>query len=68
MKNQYKIARAMMIQYGGAGDYKTDEAYKTILPVDPQTATLDELIFWALNGWPDVYTEALIDLRFPEKE
>ena len=68
MKNQYKIARSMMIQYGGAGDYKTDEAYKTILPVDPQTATLDELIFWAGNGWDDVYTEALIDSRFPDKK
>ena len=68
MKNQFRLAKDMMEQYGGAGNIQDDEAFKTILPADPQTATLDELIFWADNGWDDVYTEALIDLRFPEKE
>ena len=68
LKNQFRLAKDMMEQYGGAGKIQDDEAFKTILPVDPQTATLDELIFWAENGWDDVYTEALIDSRFPEKK
>ena len=68
MKNQFRLAKDMMEQYGGAGNIKDDEAFKTILPADPQTATLEELIFWAENGWDDVYTEALIDSRFPEQE
>ena len=68
LKRQYRLAKELMEQYGGAGDYKMDEAYKTILPVDPQKATLPELLWWAEQGWDDVYTEALIDSRFPEKK
>ena len=68
LKRQYRIAKKLMEQYGGAGDYKMDEAYETILPVDPQKATLPELLWWAEQGWDDVYTEALIDSRFPEKK
>ena len=65
MKTQYAIAKDIMERYSGAGNYKDDPLFDTVLPVDPMEATLDELIWWSKNGWDDVYTMDLIRQRFP---
>jgi len=68
MKTQYAIALDVMERYSGAGDFRDDPLFDTVLPVDPMEGTLDELIFWAENGWDDVYTMDLIRKRFPKDQ